>query len=128
MKQMKFSVPLFMSHGHREPQIHRAGRRRRRGVVFPAGKLLVADTLAASDPQKQVLLDYAQAFTGMYPGQDPGHLSGAMPGMPCRFVVQALRPPAAPTRPKLQRWIESTKGYVGISGHLQPQPHRPQRA
>jgi cyclohexa-1,5-dienecarbonyl-CoA hydratase len=59
-------VPLLQSHGiGNRRDIELAGSAAN-GVVFPAGKLLVAEYLADGDPQKGVLLAYAKEFEAKY--------------------------------------------------------------
>ncbi len=113
MKQMKFDVPLFMSHGIANRKFIELAGDAANGVVFPAGKLLVAETLPASEPQKQVLLDYTKAFNDKYqkgPDTFGGHAWDAM-----QLTVQALKD--AGTDPtKLRAAIEKTTKFVGVTG------------
>ncbi len=122
MKQLKMSIPLFMSHGVANRKFIELAGDAAEGVVFPAGKLLVAETLPETDKQRQVLLDYSKAFQGKY-GKSAdtfgGHGWDAL-----QLVIQALKQ-VGPDRAKLRDAIESTKDFVGISGvfNLSPTDH-----
>ena len=114
MKQMKFDVPLYMSHGIANRKFIELAGDAANGVVFPAGKLLIAEALPATDPRKQVLLDYGKAFQEAYQGKSAdtfgGHAWDAL-----QIVVKALKE-AGPDPAKLRNAIESTKDFAGVSG------------
>lgn len=122
MKQMKFEVPLFMSHGIANRKFIELAEDAANGVVFPAGKLLIAEALPNDDERKQVLLDYKQAFEKKFqkgPDTFGGHAWDAI-----QIVVQALKQ-AGDDPAKLRDAIESTKGFAGISGvfNMSPTDH-----
>ena len=54
MKQIGFDVPLFQSHGFGNIKYVQAGGEAANGTIFPAGRLLVADLLPDSHPQKKL--------------------------------------------------------------------------
>jgi branched-chain amino acid transport system substrate-binding protein len=66
MKQMKFDVPLFQSHGFGNPKYVEQAGVAAEGVLFPAGRLLVVDELAADHPQKQLLAAYKKDYETKY--------------------------------------------------------------
>ncbi|MBI4255259.1 MAG: ABC transporter substrate-binding protein, partial [Candidatus Rokubacteria bacterium] len=59
-------MPLFQSHGVGNKRYIDLAGPGANGVVFPAGKLLVAEHLADQDPQKPVLLAYAKDFEAKF--------------------------------------------------------------
>ena len=63
MKQIEFNVPLFQSHGVANQTFIQQAEGAAEGVIFPAGRLLIADRLPDSDPQKPVLVGYARVST-----------------------------------------------------------------
>ena len=92
------------------------------GLLVPLGRLLVADQLPDSDPQKKVLTDFIADYKAKY-GQGPstfaGHAYDAF-----HIGTQAIE--KAGTDPnKLRDAIEATDGFVGISGvfHMKPDEH-----
>ncbi|MBI4560498.1 MAG: ABC transporter substrate-binding protein [Candidatus Rokubacteria bacterium] len=82
------------------------------GVIFPAGKLLVAEQLPDSDPQKPALLAYAKAFEAKYGPRNTfgGHAWDAL-----QLVFQAMEKASA-DRAGIREAIESTRNFVGITG------------
>ncbi len=113
MKKLKMKQKLLMSHGIANKEFIRLARGAADGVVFPAGKLIVADSISASDPQKKTLLSYAAQYQKTYkkpPNTFGGHAWDAF-----MLVTKALGK-AGPDRVKLRSEIEKTKKFVGITG------------
>lgn len=111
--ELKMKIPLIMSHGvANKAYIDLAGKAAE-GVVFPAGKLLVADQLPDSDPQKAVLVKYATDYTAKFnepPSTFGGHAWDAI-----NLVVNAAKK-VGTNKAKLRDEIENTKGFVGTGG------------
>jgi branched-chain amino acid transport system substrate-binding protein len=107
------TTPLFMSHGvANQAFIDQAGPAAD-GVTLAAVKLIVADQLAGSDPQKKVLKAYAEAFQKQY-GRSADHYGGhAWDAL--NIIVQALRK-VGDDRTKLRDEIEKTVNFSGIGG------------
>jgi branched-chain amino acid transport system substrate-binding protein len=57
---------LIMSHGVANQKFLDLAGDAANGIILPAGRLIVADQLAASDLQKKVLLAYKKEFEGKY--------------------------------------------------------------
>ncbi|MEI7832750.1 MAG: ABC transporter substrate-binding protein [bacterium] len=113
MATLKIKLPLIMSHGIANKKFIELAGPAAEGVVFPAGKLLIASELPDTDPQKAVLLAYSAAFKKEYSRDADtfgGHAYDAF-----NIVCDALKK-VGPDPVKLRAEIESTKGYVGISG------------
>ena len=66
MKQLDFDVPLFQSHGFGNIKYVEAGGEAANGTIFPAGRLLVADLLPDSHPQKKLLVEYKREYESRY--------------------------------------------------------------
>ncbi|OGS33948.1 MAG: branched-chain amino acid ABC transporter substrate-binding protein [Elusimicrobia bacterium RIFOXYB2_FULL_49_7] len=66
MKQLTFNVPLFQSHGFGNIRYVEAAGAAAEGILFPCGRLLVADALAADHPQKAVLSSYKKDYEAKY--------------------------------------------------------------
>lgn len=113
MKQLGMSIPLFQSHGIANRKFIELGGEAVNGVIFPAGKLLVANSLPDSDPQKPFLIQYLRSFREKY-GRDPdtfgGHAWDAL-----QILVQALKK-SGPDKYRLREEIENLKGFIGIGG------------
>ncbi len=122
MRQLGFNVPLYMSHGVASKKFIQLAGPAAEGIILPAGKILVADKLPDSDPQKAVLLEYIAKYKARY-GQEPsafgGHAYDAL-----GLLVRALKEAGA-DRAKIRQALENIKGFVGIHGifNMSPQDH-----
>jgi len=106
------TAPLFQSHGIGNKKYIELAGPEANNVIFPAGKLLVAEQLADNDAQKLVLLAYARDFEAKYGSRNTfgGHAWDAI-----QLVLRAMEQ-AGPDRPKVRAAIEGTKNFVGITG------------
>jgi branched-chain amino acid transport system substrate-binding protein len=113
MKMLGIKLPLLMSHGIANRKFIELAGPASEGVIFPAGKLLIAETLPDTDPQKSVLVNYARDFKKAY-GREAdtfgGHAYDAF-----KLVCSALDKAGA-DRAKLRAELEKTRHFVGISG------------
>ncbi|MCL4535791.1 MAG: ABC transporter substrate-binding protein [Bacteroidetes bacterium] len=121
-KQLGLKIPMLNSHGIANQAFLDLAGDAADGVILPAGKLLGADTLPDSDPQKAVLLSYAKDFQAKYnraPDTFGGHAYDAL-----LLVTNALQK-VGPDKEKIRDEIENTKNFVGISGvfNMSPQDH-----
>src|SRR3990170_1008705 len=105
-------APLLQSHGVGNKMYIQLAGPGANGVVFPAGKLLVAEHLSDNDPQKTVLLAYAKDFEAKYGARNTfgGHAWDAV-----KLVVGAMEK-AGTDRAKVRAAIETTRNFVGITG------------
>ncbi len=105
-------MPLFQSHGIGNKKYIELAGAGANGVIFPAGKLLVAEQLPDLDVQKYVLLGYARDFETRY---GPRNTFGGHAWDAVRLVVRALEK-AGPDRAAVRAALEGTKNFVGITG------------
>jgi branched-chain amino acid transport system substrate-binding protein len=114
MADLKMGIPLIMSHGvANKAYIDLAGEAAN-GVVFPAGKLLVADKLPDSDPQKAVLLKYAEDYKTKTGGEEPNTFGGH--AWDAIKIAAAAMEKAGDDKAKIRDEIEKIKDFVGTSG------------
>jgi len=113
MKQLGMTIPLFQSHGIANQKFIELAGDAANGVIFPAGRLLIADRLPDSDPQKAVLVSYAKDFQAKY-GKTAdtfgGHAYDALV-----MLVSAIEK-VGPDRAKIRDELENTRGFVGTGG------------
>jgi branched-chain amino acid transport system substrate-binding protein len=112
-KQLGMTMPLFQSHGFGNIKYARAAGDAADGVLFPAGRLLVADSLPDNHPQKALLEKYKKDYETKFKGDVStfgGHAYDAL-----TLVVAALRA-VGPDRAKIRDYIENTKNFVGTGG------------
>jgi branched-chain amino acid transport system substrate-binding protein len=113
IRQLGLAIPIFQSHGFANIQYVKAAGAAAEGVVFPAGKLIVADLLPDQDPQKAVLLSYKKAYEARYKEDVSafgGHAWDAF-----QILARALRE-AGPDREKVRSTIETMRGFAGTAG------------
>jgi branched-chain amino acid transport system substrate-binding protein len=105
-------MPLFQSHGVGNKRYIDLAGPGANGVVFPAGKLLVAEHLADQDPQKPVLLAYAKDFEAKF---GPRNTFGGHAWDAVKLVAAAIEKAGA-DRARVRAALEQTKNFVGITG------------
>jgi branched-chain amino acid transport system substrate-binding protein len=66
MKQLGMEVPLFQSHGFGNIKYVEAAGVAADGIIFPCGRLLVAEKLPDSNPQKDTLVEYKTNYEAKY--------------------------------------------------------------
>ncbi len=112
-RQIGLTVPIFQSHGFGNIEYVKAAGAAAEGVIFPAGRLLVADTLPKSNPQKAVLIKYKKDYETKYKEDAStfgGHAYDA-------FMILAKAIETAGTdREKVRDAIENLKGFIGTGG------------
>ena len=122
-RQLSISIPLYESHGVASKQYIDLAGPAADGVRLPAAALLVADKLAADDPQKPVVVAYSRAYqqkTGQAVSTFGGH---AYDGL--MILVQAMQRAKSADKAKVREEIEKTKGYIGTGGivNMSPSDH-----
>jgi branched-chain amino acid transport system substrate-binding protein len=123
MKQMGFDVPLFQSHGFGNIAYVTAAGKAADGIVFPAGRLLVADVLPASHPQKKVLDAYKKAYESKFREDVStfgGHAYDAF-----LILSEAIRKAGGTDKFKVRDAIEGLRGVIGTAGifNFSPEDH-----
>jgi branched-chain amino acid transport system substrate-binding protein len=113
IRQIGLTVPVFQSHGFANVQYAKAAGAAAEGVLFPAGRLVVTDALAAHDPQKPVLVSYKTAYESRFKEDVStfgGHAYDAI--MLLAEVIKA----SGGDRAKARAALEGVKGFVGTAG------------
>ncbi len=119
VRQLGLAVPIFQSHGFANLQYVKAAGSAAEGVIFPASRIVVADQLPATDPQKPVVEAYRKAYEARYKEDVStfgGHAWDAL-GILVRAIEQV-----GPDRAKVRAAVEGTKGFVGTAGVFQFSP------
>jgi branched-chain amino acid transport system substrate-binding protein len=112
-RQIGLTVPIFQSHGFGNIQYAKAAGAAAEGVIFPAGRLLVADALPDNHPQKAVLLAYRKAYQDKFKEDVStfgGHAYDAF-----MILVEAINR-AGTDREKVRSAVETMRGFVGTGG------------
>ncbi len=114
MAQIGFTVPLFQSHGFGNISFAKMAGKAADGILFPCGRLLVADVLPATHPQKQLLVSYKKEYEALYKEDVStfgGHAYDAF-----TLLMAAIKKAGSTDKNKVRDAIESTKGFVGTAG------------
>jgi len=114
MKQIGLDVPLFQSHGFGNIKYVEAGGEAANGTIFPCGRLLVAEVLPGTHPQKQVLLKYKQDYESRYKEDAStfgGHAYDAI-----LILREAIKKAGSVEPEKVRAAIETLQGVVGTGG------------
>jgi branched-chain amino acid transport system substrate-binding protein len=113
MRQLGMEIPLYQSHGFGNPKFAEACGEAGEGIIFPAGRLLVVDSLSDDNPQKALLAKYKADYESQF-NEDVstfgGHAYDAL-----WLVLNAIKE-VGPDKAKIRDRIESTKGFVGTGG------------
>ncbi len=122
MKQLGMTLPVVGNHAMAMQPTLAVGGEAVNGFVFPSGKIIVKDELNDNDPQKKVIIDFADRFKAKYnrePTTFAGHAYDAI-----HILADALRTSGG-DRGKLRDAIEKTRNFIGIDGifNFSPKDH-----
>ena len=122
-RQLGFKGPIFQSHGFGNVKYAQAAGEAAEGVIFPAGRLLVADLLPSDHPQKAVLMQYKKDYETKYKEEAStfgGHAYDAM-----TILTKAIEKAGSTDKEAVRTAIENLKGIVGTGGvfSFSPQDH-----
>jgi branched-chain amino acid transport system substrate-binding protein len=113
-RQIGFTGPIFQSHGFGNIKYVEAAGVAAEGVLFPAGRLLVADVLPKDHPQKSVLVNYKKDYEAKYKEDAStfgGHAYDAM-----LILKMAIEKANSTDMEPVRTAIEGLKGVVGTGG------------
>ncbi len=126
MQTLQMEIPLFCSHGIANMAFINAAGDAANGVIFPAGKLIIADDIPADDPQKEVLTQYRDDYEAIYGNGTintfGGHAWDALQMVVMSLDELPLEDPYASdeslrlTRAAVRDNIEQITNFIGISG------------
>ncbi|HEX9204920.1 MAG TPA: ABC transporter substrate-binding protein [Candidatus Deferrimicrobiaceae bacterium] len=114
-RQIGYKGPIFQSHGFGNIKYVDAAGEAAEGVIFPAGRLLVADQLPKNNPQKDLLLKYKKDYMAYCQGEEcstfGGHAYDA-------FIIlqKGIEKAGSVDKEKVRAAIEQLKGVVGTAG------------
>lgn len=113
-RQIGITVPIFQSHGFGNIKYVQAAGAAAEGVLFPAGRLLVADVLPERDPQKALLLKYTKDYESKY--KDQASTFGGHAYDSYIILIKAIENAKSTDKEAVRTAIENLKGFVGTGG------------
>lgn len=123
--QLGIDLPLFQCHGLPDPKYIELAGSASEGDRMPATKLLIADELADSDPQKKVIKEFVKLYKEKgYDKQFPINTHSGYAWDAIMMVANGIKN-VGTDKDALRDEIESTKNYIGISGtyNITPEDH-----
>ena len=114
-RQIGLKVPIFQSHGFGNIKYVEAAGAAADGVMFPAGRLLVADVLPKSNPQRELLLKYKKDYMSFCSGEEcstfGGHAYDAY-----IILMKGIEKAKSTDKEAVRTAIENLRGVVGTAG------------
>jgi branched-chain amino acid transport system substrate-binding protein len=113
MKQLNMNVPLFQSHGFGNIKYVVEAGEAAEGIIFPCGRLLIAESLPENHPQKALLMKYKKDYESKFKEDAStfgGHAYDAL-----LILVEAIKK-AGTDKEKVRSAIENIKGLPGTGG------------
>ncbi len=113
VKQLGIKKPLFMSHGVSSKKFIELAGEGAEGIILPSGRVIVADQLPDSDPQKKALLSYVDNYRKHFKVEGDhfgGHAWDAI-----MLIKEAIERGGA-TPAAIRDQLEKTKNFAGIGG------------
>ena len=113
------SIPFFQSHGFGNLKYVQAAPQAQEGVLFPAGRLLVANSLPEDHPQKPMLVRYKIDYETKY--NEPVSTFGGHAYDALKILVKAIEMAGEADAAKVANAIELMT-FVGTGGIFQFSP------
>ncbi len=113
IRQAGWQVPIFQSHGFGNIKYVLAAGAAAEGVIFPAGRLLMADLLPDGHPQKALLVKYIKDYEGKY--KETASTFGGH-GYDAFMILAKAIEAAGPDKEKVRLAIEGLKDLPGTGG------------
>lgn len=114
--QLGMKLPLYQSHGVASNEFIKLAGTASEGVRLPSPALLVANSLAANDPQKPLVTSYAATYWKQYK-EEPSTFGGyALDAL--MLGVQAIKTAGSTNKDAVRAALEKTKGFMGTTGQF----------
>ena len=123
--QLGIEQPLFQCHGLPDPKYIELSGPASEGNLMPSTKLMIADELDDSDPQKEVIQEFVKLYKEKgYDKQFPINTHSGYAWDAIMMVANSIKN-VGTDRDALRDEIESTQNYIGVSGiyNITPEDH-----
>lgn len=112
-KQLGIRLPLYMSHGVSSKKFIELAGEAAEGIRLPSGRVVVADMLPASEPQKKSLMAFVKDYQNHYKVEGDhfgGHAWDAI------MLLKGALERGATTADTIRDQLEKTRQFHGIGG------------
>ncbi|MBI2771992.1 MAG: ABC transporter substrate-binding protein [Burkholderiales bacterium] len=114
--QLGMNLPLYQSHGVASNEFIKLAGKAAEGVRLPSPALLVANSLAASDPQRPLVTSYAATYWKQYK-DEPSTFGGyALDAL--MLGVTAIKRAGSTNKEAVRTALEQTRGFMGTTGQF----------
>jgi branched-chain amino acid transport system substrate-binding protein len=114
MRQLKMTQRLFQSHGFANIKYVEAAGEAAEGIIFPCSRLVVADQLPDSHPQKKLLQKYNADYRAAY--KEDASTFGGHAYDSLTILKAAIEGAKSADPDKIAQAIEGIKGLSGTAG------------
>lgn len=123
-RSMNLSWPILFSDGMSNQAFIQLAPQQVNGAFLASTKLLVADQLPATDPQKNVLQNYISSYNRLYEASShaPANMFGGFGYDAVQLYLKALASAGAQPTPTTVRNALEHLDYAGVTGHMKLQP------
>jgi len=112
--QLGIALPLYMSHGVASKKFIELAGEAADGIYLPAGRLLIADQIPDSNPQKKVLLQYTKEFETRF--KSPVSTFGGHAWDSLFLIKKAIEMGKSADPASIRDNLEKITGFVGTAG------------
>lgn len=112
-RQLGLKTPIYMSHGVSSKKFIELAGEAAEGIRLPSGKVIVADTLPGSDPQKRSLMAFVKDYQNHYKAEGDhfgGHAWDAV------MLLKGAIERGGDTPLAIRDQLEKTRQFHGIGG------------
>ncbi|OHB32852.1 MAG: ABC transporter substrate-binding protein, partial [Desulfuromonadaceae bacterium GWB2_53_15] len=113
VRQLGIKIPLYMSHGVSSKKFIELAGEAAEGIRLPSGRVVVADMLPASDPQKKSLMGFVKDYQNHYKTEGDhfgGHAWDAV------MLIKGAIERGASSADAIRDQLEKTRQFHGIGG------------
>jgi len=114
--QLGMKLPLYQSHGVASNEFLKLAGPAAEGVRMPSPALLVANSLAANDPQRPLVTSYAATYWKQYK-DEPSTFGGyALDAL--TLGLHAIKAAGGTNKEAVRNALEKTRGFMGTTGQF----------
>jgi branched-chain amino acid transport system substrate-binding protein len=114
--QLGMKLPLYQSHGVASNEFLKLAGPAAEGVRMPSPALLVANSLAANDPQRPLVTSYAATYWKQYK-DEPSTFGGyALDAL--TLGLHAIKTAGSTNKEAVRNALEKTRGFMGTTGQF----------